>query len=135
MPLPQTAHPDDVGLDLHAMAVECMRPGLYVFDTGISVQAPLGFYCEVVPRSSIVKTDFMMANSIGVIDPGYRGRIKVMLRYLGPDADGGQAQAESLVGARIAQIVVRRREPLTIEAVEELSETQRGKGGFGSTGR
>ena len=85
VPLPQRAHADDVGFDLTAWRVERPRPRLFAVDTGISVQPSAGFYCEVVPRSSIVKSDFMMANSIGIIDPGYRGHILVMLRYLGED--------------------------------------------------
>jgi dUTP pyrophosphatase len=105
---------------------------LYSVDTGISVQPPPGFYCEVVPRSSIVKTDFVLANSVGVIDPGYRGRILVLLRYLGPGT--GDAEARSLLGQRVAQLLLRRLNAVRIEAVQELEATTRGAGGFGSTG-
>ena len=73
MALPGRGHENDAGLDLTAMALETPRPRLFAFDTGISVEVDAGFYCEVVPRSSIVKTDFLLANSVGVIDPGYRG--------------------------------------------------------------
>ena len=83
MALPTRGHPSDAGLDLTAMAVENLRPRVYAFDTGISVQISEGFYCEVAARSSIVKTDFMLANGVGIIDPDYRGRIRVVLRYLG----------------------------------------------------
>lgn len=133
VPLPRRAHGDDAGFDLTAWRVECPRPRLYAFDTGISVQLSAGFYCEVVPRSSIVKSDFLMANSIGIIDPGYRGRILVMLRYLGED--DGEAAAQGLLGTRIAQLLVRRREPCAVQAVATLDDTARGTGGFGSTGR
>ena len=135
MPLPGRGHPGDAGLDLTAMAVEQQRPRVFAFDAGISVQPPVGYYCEVVPRSSMVKTDFMLANSVGVIDPDYRGRIRVVLRYLGTAGDGGQADAQSLLGTRIAQLLVRRLEPVRVEAAESLAETARGPGGFGSTGR
>ena len=135
MTLPSRAHPDDAGLDLTAMAVEPMRPGVFAFDTGVSVAPETGYYCEVVPRSSIVKSDFVQANSIGVIDPSYRGRIRVVLRYLGRDADEGAAQAAALVGTRIAQLLVRRLEPVRVTAVERLDETRRGEGGFGSSGQ
>ena len=134
MPLPSRAHPDDAGLDLTAMAVEMLRPGVFVFDTGVSLAPEAGYYCEVVPRSSIVKTEFIQANSVGVIDPSYRGRIRVVLRYLGREADEGAAQAAALVGTRIAQLLVRRNEPVRVVAAEALDETRRGAGGFGSSG-
>lgn len=132
MPLPARAHASDAGLDLTAMAVEAARPGVWRVDTGISVQPPEGYYCEVVPRSSIFKTDFMQANSVGIIDPDYRGRILVMLRWLGP-GDGAE-QAQALVGGRIAQLLLRRREPVEVEPCDLLDGTARGGGGFGSTG-
>ncbi len=135
MPLPARGHASDAGLDLTAMAVEPLRPGVFAFDTGISLQAEMGYYCEVVPRSSIVKSDFLQANSVGVIDPEYRGRIRVVLRYVGTAPDGGAAQAQALLGSRIAQLLVRRVEPVQVEAVESLEDTPRGSGGFGSTGR
>lgn len=133
MPLPAKSHPGDAGFDLTAMGLEPLRDGVYSFDTGVSVQVDEGYYCEVVPRSSIVKTDFMLANSVGVIDPDYRGRIRVVLRYLGQG--GGEAEARALLHQRIAQLLIRRLEPVRIEAVEALEETARGQGGFGSTGK
>jgi dUTP diphosphatase len=135
MPLPARAHASDAGFDLIAMAVEPVRAGVFAFDTGISVHAEPGYYCEVVPRSSIVKTDFLQANSVGVIDPDYRGRIRVVLRYVGAAADGGAAEARALLGSRIAQLLVRRVERVVLEPAETLEDTPRGAGGFGSTGR
>ncbi|MDH4247615.1 MAG: dUTP pyrophosphatase [Deltaproteobacteria bacterium] len=134
MTLPGRAHPDDAGMDLTAMAVECQRAGVFAFDTGISVAPESGYYCEVVPRSSIVKSDFIQGNSVGVIDPSYRGRILVVLRYLGSEPDAGWSRASALVGTRIAQLLVRRLEPVRVVAVETLDETRRGSGGFGSSG-
>jgi len=132
MPLPSRGHPRDAGLDLTAMKVELVRPGVFSVDTGVSVQPPDGYYCEVVPRSSIVKSDFFQANSVGIIDPDYRGRILVMLRFLGT-GDGVNA-AQELVGKRVVQLIVRRLEPVQVESVDALTETTRGAGGFGSTG-
>jgi dUTP pyrophosphatase len=133
MALPSRAHATDAGLDLVAMAVEPVRPSVYRIDTGVSVEPPPGYFCEVVPRSSIFKTDFMQANSVGIIDPDYRGRIMVMLRYLGPG--DGAAEAQALVGSRVAQLLVRKLELLDVEASDALDSTVRGGGGFGSTGR
>ncbi len=135
MPLPAKAHPTDAGFDLTAMAVEALRPSVFAFDTGISVEPEAGFYCEVLPRSSIVKADFLQANSVGVIDPDYRGRIRVVLRYVGTAADNGTAEAETLLGTRIAQLLVRRLESVELVEADDLRETRRGAGGFGSTGR
>ena len=135
MEMPSRGHANDAGLDLTAMAVEQTRPGLFAFDTGVSVEAEPGYYCEVVPRSSIVKTEFIQANSVGIIDPDYRGHIRVVFRYLGDAPDGGNAEAQALLGNRIAQLLVRRLEKVEVEEVQELGQTQRGTGGFGSTGR
>ena len=133
MPLPAKSHPGDAGFDLTAMEVEQLSEGVFAFDTGVSIQVDEGFYCEVVPRSSIVKTDFMLANSVGVIDPDYRGRIRVVMRYMG--RGDGPAAAGALVGQRIAQLLLRRLEPARVEAAESLDDTARGLGGFGSTGK
>jgi len=133
MPLPAKGHATDAGFDLTAMAVETLRPRVFAFDSGVSVQVSDGYYCEVVPRSSIVKTDFMLANSVGVIDADYRGRIRVVMRFLG-EGDG-EAEAQELVGTRISQLIVRKCEIVRVEAADDLTETERGVGGFGSTGK
>ena len=133
MPLPSRAHPSDAGFDLTAMGVETLRPGVYAFDSGISVRLSAGFYCEVVPRSSIVKTDFMMANGVGVIDPDYRGRIRVVLRYLGPG--DGEAEAHGLLGQRMAQLLVKRPEPVRLQEAAALDAPARGQSAFGRQGR
>lgn len=132
MASPTRGHSTDAGLDLTAYGFEEKRHSVFFFDTGISVELTPGYYLDVVPRSSIVKTDFIMANSVGIIDPDYRGKIFIPLRYLG-NGNGTEA-AEALVHKRIAQIIIRRLEPCTVEEVTELEGTQRGEGGFGSTG-
>ena len=114
------------------MSVEQKRPDVFFFDTGISVQMSDGYYVEIVPRSSITKTDFILANSVGIIDPDYRGRILIPLRYVG--SDDAMKAAERLLLKRIAQMLVRKLESCQIEIVESLENTVRGKGGFGSTG-
>ena len=133
MSIPKKGHETDAGIDLTAMSVEQKRPDIFFFDTGISIQVSTGYYVEVVPRSSIIKTDFMLANSVGIIDPDYRGRIFLPFRYIGK-SDGFQA-AEELLQQRIAQMLVRKLEACRIEVVDSLEETVRGAGGFGSTGR
>lgn len=132
MAVPSRGHESDAGLDLTACAFEKKRDSVFFFDTGISIQISEGYYVDVVPRSSLVKGDFIMANSVGIIDPDYRGKIFVPLRYLG-QGDPIQA-AKALLNTRIAQMIVRRLEPCSIEVVSQLKDTVRGSGGFGSTG-
>ena len=132
MSIPKKGHKTDAGIDLTAMAVEQKRPDIFFFDTGISIHVSTGYYVEIVPRSSIIKTDFLFANSVGIIDPDYRGHIFLPFRYLG-SSDGMQA-AKKLLQLRIAQMLVRKLEPCRVEAVNSLQETIRGENGFGSTG-
>ena len=132
MPVPSRGHSTDAGIDLTAMDYECKAEHVFFIDTGISVQLSQGYYLEVVPRSSIVKKDFIMANSVGIIDPDYRGRIFVPFRYLG--SESGEEACKNLLNQRIAQMIIRKLEPCEIEVVDNLDETVRGEGGFGSTG-
>jgi len=133
MTIPQKAHASDAGIDLTAYAVKQKRDRIYLFDTGISAQISQGYYLEIVPRSSIINTDFMMANSIGVIDPDYRGKIFVPLRYIGEN--NGEKEANALLNTRIAQLLIRQLPSCEIAVVEELNTTVRGEGGFGSSGK
>ncbi len=129
---PVKAHESDSGLDLTLMKVIEKRENIFFFDTGISIEAPFGYYTELFPRSSIYKHDFMMVNSVGVIDSEYRGTLFMPMRYLG--SGDGRAEAENLVGHRIGQLILRRMEPYQVEIVTDLDETERGGGGFGSSG-
>ncbi len=132
MSAPQRAHASDAGIDVMALALEQKRDRIFFFDTGISIEISEGYYVEVIPRSSIVKTDFVMGNSVGIIDPDYRGRIFVVLRYVGNGV--ALEEAEALLNTRIAQLLIRRLEPCTLEITDTLSSTARSGGGFGSTG-
>ena len=133
MPVPSRGYQTDAGIDLTAMAVKQKSHGVFLFDSGISIQISDGYYVEIVPRSSIIKTDFHMANSFGVIDPDYRGRIFIPFRYIGQG--DGMKSAESLLRHRLVQMLVKKLEPCNIEIVDSLEDTVRGKGGFGSTGK
>lgn len=130
--LPTRAHQTDAGIDLTAYGFIEKNSNVFLFSTGIKVSAPKNFYVEIVPRSSIIKTDFIMANSVGIIDPDYRGEIFVPYRYIG-NGDALES-ARELVGNRIAQLIVREIIPTSINLVDTLNETVRGAGGFGSTG-
>ena len=76
--VPSAATKGDVGYDLTAIElVKKMGKNTYMYDTGICVEPPVGFYTEIVPRSSIVKTGYVLSNSVGIIDPHYSGSLKV----------------------------------------------------------
>ena len=132
MPSPKRGHKTDVGIDLTVMGVEQKSANIFLFDTGISIQLTKGYYAEIVPRSSIIKTDFFLANSIGIIDPDYRGRIFMPFRYIG-DSNSTEA-AKKLIHKRIGQLIVRKLESCHIKIVNSLENTERGANGFGSTG-
>ena len=117
----------DAGMDLTAISLE-KNGEYYEYVTGLAIELPLGYVGLVFPRSSISKTDHYLRNSVGVIDAGYRGEIKIRMSV--PFLGG----VEYKVGDRVAQLVIIKLPWVNIEQVDELSETDRGEGGFGSTG-
>jgi dUTP pyrophosphatase len=130
--IPSYAHgPDeDAGLDLRAIESTLLPPGVpRLVPTGLSIEVPPSYEAQIRPRSGLaLKHAITLPNAPATIDPGYRGEIKIILLNLGPQ----DYTIEK--GDRIAQLVIARYEP--VEWVEgELSETVRGEGGFGSSGR
>lgn len=136
--IPTKASPSDIGYDLTIISRETiltgtwhgrvMDPEVLLFDTGISVEPDNGYYVEVVPRSSLSRTGYIMANSVGVIDPTYRGTIKVALIKIDKYAPDIPLPFKGF------QLIVRKIENADFVCTEsELSTTNRGAGGFGST--
>ncbi|MBS1676934.1 MAG: dUTP diphosphatase [Actinobacteria bacterium] len=130
--LPTRAHPGDAGLDLYSIEEAHLGPGeRWGVGTGIAVEIPVGHAGLVLPRSGLAREHgITLVNSPGLIDAGYRGELRVLLLNTDP-AETVRIEA----GARIAQLVVT---PIALaEPVEvaELSDSARGDGGFGSTGR
>lgn len=126
--LPQRARQGDAGVDL--VAIEYRRDydlDMDIYSTGISVEIPEGHVGLLFPRSSVFRKDQMLANSVGVIDAGYRGEIKFMFR-----PTGGTRRYQ--VGERVGQLVIVPILLLDVEEVDQLSDSERGEGGFGSTG-
>lgn len=118
--------------DVFAHSVKIERPNKMTIGLGFSTEIPVGYKGIIVPRSSISKTNWMLANSMGVIDADYRGEWMLVLKCLGemiyePVPYG--------IGERCAQIYFEKIEDFEIEEVDELSDTERGEGGFGSTGK
>ena len=128
--IPTYAHPDDSGMDLYAIS-ETFVPirGQVLVKTGISIQLPPGTEAQIRPRSGLaLKHGIGVANSPGTVDEGYRGEIGVILE------NHGESAFMVAKGMKIAQMVICPVLRPEIEIVDNLSETQRGSGGFGSTG-
>ena len=129
--LPSYAHPGDAGADLHSAQALVLAPGeRALVGTGVSIALPDGFAAFVVPRSGLAfKHGITIVNSPGTVDAGYRGEIKVTL--LNTDQTSPYSIA---VGDRIAQIIIMPVSRATFIPVDRLPGSQRGEGGFGSTG-
>lgn len=129
--LPSYAHPGDAGADLHSSEAVLLAPGARALvGTGVAIALPDGFAAFVVPRSGLaVKHGITIVNSPGTVDAGYRGEIKVTL--LNTDQREPYTIA---VGDRIAQLIIMPVTRATFIPVGHLPGSQRGEGGFGSTG-
>lgn len=133
LPLPRYARPGDAGADLVARVSVALAPGggRALVPTGIAVAIPEGYAGFVQPRSGLaLRHGVTCLNTPGLIDAGYRGELQVLLVNTDP------AEAFEVVrGERIAQLVIQRVEQAEFVEVDELPSTERGGGGFGSTGR
>lgn len=126
---PTRAHPTDAGLDLRAKERVKIWPGMSAsIDTGVHVELPAGYYGKIESKSGLnVKHSIVSCG--GVIDEGYTGSIVVKLYNLGDNAYVFEP------GDKVAQIIIQPYIAPEIEIVDELSETDRGESGFGSTGK
>lgn len=129
--VPTRAYADDAGLDLHSVEEGVLQPGCRAtVRTGISVEIPFGCAGLVLPRSGLAERHgIALVNSPGLIDAGYRGEIRVLLL----NTDLEQSFTVS-VGDRIAQLLLVAVESPPVIEVEELTASERGAGGFGSSG-
>ncbi|GAA2890491.1 dUTP diphosphatase [Microbacterium esteraromaticum] len=129
--VPFYAHPGDAGADLVSTEAVRLAPGeRALLGTGVRIALPEGFAAFVVPRSGLAaKHGITVVNSPGTVDAGYRGEIKVSLL----NTDSAEAY-DVAVGDRIAQLIVMPVVQARFEPVDELPESVRGDGGFGSTG-
>jgi dUTP pyrophosphatase len=127
--IPCYAKAGDAGMDLVAVSEKWNEQNTMVtYDTGLSIEIPEGYVGLLFPRSSVSKTTLNLANSVGVIDSGYRGPLMLKFRYL----EEGDVYE---VGDRVAQLVIMKLPFVEIIEVSELSSSERGEGGFGSTGK
>ena len=131
--LPAYAKPGDAGVDLRAREDVTLLPGggRALVATGLAVAIPLGYAGFVQPRSGLaLKHGVTCLNTPGLIDSGYRGELKVLLVNTDP-----AEPFEVKRGERIAQLVIQAVEHVTFVEVDELTDSERGDGGFGHTGR
>ena len=126
---PSYAKIGDAGVDLTAVDSYIDEYGLYVYYTGLAVEIPEGYVGLIFPRSSLSKYDLVLANHVGVIDSGYRGQIMVKFRATCDDPK------RYTCGDRICQLMIVPIPTVEFEEVDELSESERGEGGFGSSGK
>jgi dUTP pyrophosphatase len=132
-PLPEYATQQSAGLDLKANIDEpiTLKPlQRQLIATGLFIELPIGYEAQIRPRSGLAfKNGITVLNSPGTIDADYRGELKVLLVNL--------SDTDFMVqdGERIAQLVIAKHEQINWQAVEELQDSDRGAGGFGSTGK
>ena len=131
LPLPSQATPGSAGYDITSAEDGRLAPlERKLFRTGFSLAVPEGFECQLRPRSGLaLRHGITLPNTPATIDSDYRGELMVALVNLGAES------FEVTRGMRIAQMVIARVERVTFRAVEALPGTERGAGGFGSTGR
>lgn len=129
--IPKYAKEGDAGMDLTAISREIDvnymdGDNLITYGTGLAFEIPKGYVGLVFPRSSIYKKDLTLSNSVGVIDSGYRGEVKFKFR--------NNDYRDYDIGDRIGQMIIMPYPQVEFEEVDELDETERGDGGFGSSG-
>lgn len=129
--LPKKAKLSDVGFDLTIIKIEKKIDELTtLYDTGIKIGVEHGYYTEIVARSSLSKSGYMMSNNIGIIDNSYRGNLFIALTKINPKAPDIQ------LPMRCCQLIIRKQEFVELlEVCKEFEDTSRNTGGFGSTGK
>lgn len=161
--IPTYGKPGDAGMDLKSISRNFDPDGNVVYGTGLAFEIPEGFVGLLFPRSSNSKKDLLLSNSVGVIDSGYRGEVFFKFKPSAFFADEGWAEPGTIgkttksfdftmlpmsfkldnqeygcslyeVGDRVGQIIIMPYPQVTFEEVSELSTTERGEDGFGSTG-
>lgn len=129
--IPSYSKPGDAGLDITAISKEIDYDGNIVYKTGLAFEIPYGFVGLIFQRSSISKYDLNLANSVAVIDSGYRGEVVLKFKRTSEPRFSNEYEA----GDRVGQLIILPFPEIQFVEVDKLSDTQRGSGGFGSTGK
>ena len=130
--IPTYAKDGDAGMDLVATSIISTTSTQITYGIGLALEIPKGFVGLIFPRSSVRKTRLMLSNCVGVIDSGYRGELQATFNKVNHDS---VSENDYKVGDRIAQIMIIPHPSIEFEEADELSDTERGEGGFGSTGK
>jgi dUTP pyrophosphatase len=141
--LPTKAHTTDAGYDLYAHSKSYDNDGNVVYGSGVAMEIPQGYVGLVFPRSSNAKKDLILSNSVGVIDSGFRGEISFKFKTCQQVRSDGVIAAPLTVPLvhcydtkeRIGQIIIMPYPNIEFVEVEELSDSERGDGGYGSSGK
>ena len=131
--IPTYAKEGDAGMDLVATSIISETTTDVTYGTGLAMEIRDGFVGLVFPRSSIRKYDLALTNCVGVIDSGYRGEIQATFKKT--NWLKGNESEKYQIGDRIAQIIIIPHPQIEFYEVDELSDSERGEGGFGSTGK
>lgn len=135
--IPSYAKPGDAGMDLTAVSYEYdYEHDNHIYGTGLAIEIPVGYAGLIFPRSSNRKTSAYMTNHVGIIDSGYRGEIMVTFkqRDFNGDPITDETPTPYKVGDRIAQLIIVPYPYIELVEAKELTDTERGTGGHGSTG-
>ena len=130
--IPSYAKSGDAGMDLVATSIISENDTQITYGIGLALEIPNGFVGLIFPRSSVRKTRLMLSNCVGVVDSGYRGELQATFNKINQNSI---AENDYKVGDRVAQIMIIPHPPIEFKEVNDLSETERGEGGFGSTGK
>ena len=130
--IPNYAKDGDAGMDLVATSIISTTSTQITYGIGLAMEIPKGFVGLIFPRSSVRKTRLMLSNCVGVIDSGYRGELQATFNKINQDS---VSENDYKVGDRVAQIMIIPHPSIEFEEANELSDTERGEGGFGSTGK
>lgn len=128
--LPKRAHPTDAGMDVTAISME-MTEDYIEYDTGLQFELPRGYVMLIFPRSSNSKKDLLLCNSVGILDSNYRGNLKLRFKLT------TENYTEKIYnpGDKVGQIMIIPYPEVNLIETDVLNESDRGDGGFGSTGK
>lgn len=137
--IPTKAHTTDAGYDLYAHSKSYDYDGNVVYGSGVAMEIPKGYVGLIFPRSSNAQKDLLLSNSVGVIDSGYRGEISFKFKPSNVIEKPDLAYIPEMirkydVNERIGQIIIMPYPEIEFAEVEELSASDRGTGGYGSSG-
>lgn len=142
--LPTKAHTTDAGYDLYAHSKSYDDDGNVVYGSGVAMEIPQGYVGLVFPRSSNAKKDLILSNSVGVIDSGYRGEISFKFKLTPRECSNSKTKEQYFtyafskryeIGDRIGQIIIMPYPEIEFVEVDGLSDSERGNGGYGSSGK